>query len=41
MPSVEAVRDNTFDNKRIIFVLGYEERVEKDGEECFRIKEAF
>lgn len=26
VPSVEAVRDTTFDNKRIIFVLGYEER---------------
>jgi len=26
VPSVEAVRDNTFPNERIIFVLGYEER---------------
>ena len=26
VPSVEAVRDNTFDNKRVIFVFGYEER---------------
>lgn len=26
VPSIEAVRDTTFDNKRIIFVLGYEER---------------
>ena len=26
VPSVEAVRDNTFDAKRVIFVFGYEER---------------
>lgn len=25
-PSIEAVRDTSFDNKRIVFVLGYEER---------------
>ncbi len=33
VPSVEAVRDNTFPNERIIFVLGYEER---GGEEMKR-----
>lgn len=33
VPSVEAVRDNTFPNERIIFVLGYEER---GGEEMER-----
>ena len=37
IPSVEAVRDNTFDSKRIIFVFGYEERggpqMEKQAEE--------
>lgn len=37
VPSVEAVRDTTFSNERIIFVLGYEERggeaMQKNAEE--------
>ncbi|MBQ3305864.1 glycosyltransferase family 2 protein [Candidatus Saccharibacteria bacterium] len=40
VPTVEAVRDNTFDSKRVIFVFGYEERggeiMEKQAEELRR-----
>ena len=40
VPSVEAVRDTTFPNERIIFVLGYEERggevMEQNAEELAR-----
>lgn len=40
IPSVEAVRDTTFPNERIIFVLGYEERggeaMEKNAQELKR-----
>lgn len=32
IPSVEAVRDTTFPNERIIFMLGYEERGEEEME---------
>lgn len=46
IPSVEAVRDTTFDNKKIIFVLGYEERggaeMEKNARELKkRFKDTF
>lgn len=40
VPTVEAVRDNTFDSKRVIFVFGYEERggeeMEKQAHELRR-----
>lgn len=42
VPTVEAVRDTTFDNERIIFVLGYEERGGKEIEEnAKKLKEMF
>lgn len=42
VPTVEAVRDTTFDNERIIFVLGYEERGGKEIEEnAMKLKEMF
>ncbi len=42
VPSVEAVRDTTFPNERIIFVLGYEERGgEKMEQNARELKEKF
>ena len=42
IPSVEAVRDTNFNNKRIIFVLGYEERGGEEMEETAKaLKEKF
>lgn len=42
VPSVEAVRDTTFSNERIIFVLGYEERGgEKMEENAKELKKRF
>ena len=41
-PSIEAVRDTSFPNERIIFVLGYEERGGKEIEETAKtLKEMF
>lgn len=42
IPSVEAVRDTDFDNKKIIFVLGYEERGgEEMAQNAQKLKERF
>ena len=42
LPTVEAVKDTTFPNERIIFVMGYEERGGKEIEEnAKKLKEMF
>lgn len=42
VPTIEAVRDNTFDNKRVIFIFAYEERGgEEMRERAKKVKEMF